>query len=85
MVKLQVKEETGLPVKEETGLPVELVEVGRDVSLENEIMAMVVTLRNLEDAMPDVIMSTCMGYMAHVDLHGIHGPLYRDSPTAHSG
>ena len=35
-----------------------------DASLEEEIMAMVVSLRELEDAMPDVIMSTCMGYMA---------------------
>ena len=63
MVKLQVKEEP-------SSLPPELVEVGRDVTLEDEIMAMVVTIRNLEDAMPDVIMSTCMGYMARcTEIH----------------
>ena len=67
MVKLQVKDEMN---QEVSSLPVELVEVGRDVSLEDEIMAMVVTLRNLEDAMPDVIMSTCMGYMARcTEIH----------------
>lgn len=63
MVKLQTNDAPN-------ALPIELVEVGRDVSLEDEIMAMVVTLRNLEDAMPDVIMSTCMGYMARcTEIH----------------
>lgn len=47
-------------------------------SLEDEIMTMVTTLRELEDAMPDVIMSTCMAFMArcteiHLQLVRIEG------------
>ena len=47
-----------------------VTDLGPDATLEDEIMAMVVSLRQLENAMPDVMMSTCMGYMARcTEIH----------------
>lgn len=61
MPKLQVNDEAAvLPHPAQTAI----AEIGSGVSLEDEVMAMVHAFGQLEDAMPDVIMTTCMAFMA---------------------
>lgn len=82
-MKLQVNDGPHL-VPEHPALDA-VTSLGNTASLEDEIMTMVTTLRELEDAMPDVIMSACMAFMArcteiHLQLVRVEGS-YRKAKT----
>lgn len=64
MAKLQVNNADGPHLVPDHPAHDVVTHLDSGASLEEEIMAMVTTLRELEDAMPDVIMSTCMAFMA---------------------
>ena len=68
MVKLQVNAAPQLGVVQSTS----------DLTLEEEITEMVINLREMQDATPDLIITTCMGYMArcteiHLQLIRVEG------------